>query len=65
MMQRDLLKVPKNKFLDNFTDHVRMVNKSKHISGSFIDHVYIKKGLMEDFFTSVTAEIFLFQIMML
>ena len=52
----DLLKVPQNKFLDIFTDHVQMVNKTTHISGCLIDHVYIKKALMEEFFTSVTVE---------
>ena len=31
------------KFLDIFTDHVQMVNKPTRISGSLIDHVYIKK----------------------
>ena len=45
-----------NKFLDIFTDHVHMVNKPTHISGSLIDYVYIKKALMEEFFTNVTAE---------
>ena len=45
----DLLKVSENKFLDIFTDHVQMVNKPTHISGSFIDHVHIKKSLMEKF----------------
>ena len=29
-----------------------MVNKAAHISGSLIDHVYIKRALMEDFFTN-------------
>ena len=43
----DLLKVSQNKFLDIFTDHVQMVNKPTHISGSLIDHVYIKKFLMK------------------
>ena len=33
-----------------------MVNKPTHISGSLIYHVYIKKALMEEFFTNVTAE---------
>ena len=51
----DLLKVLQNKFLDIFTDHVQMINKSTHISGSLIDHVYIKKTLMENFFTNVSV----------
>ena len=49
----DLLKVSQNKFLDIFTDHIQIVNKSIHISRSLIDHVYIKKALMEEFFTNV------------
>ena len=52
----DILKVSQNKFLDIFTDHVQMVNKPIHISGSLIDHVYNKKALMEEFFTNITAE---------
>ena len=40
----DLLKVLQNKFLDIFTDHVQIVNKPTRISGSLIDHVYIKKA---------------------
>ena len=44
------------------TDHVQMVNKPAHISGSLIDFVYIKKALTEEFFTYVT---FIFQILML
>ena len=51
----DLLKVIENKQLDIFTDHVQMVNKPTHISGSLTDHVYIKKTLMEEFPTSVTV----------
>ena len=39
-----------------FTGHVQMVNKPTHISGSLIDHVYIKKSLTEKFFTSATVE---------
>ena len=52
----DLFKVLQNKFLDIFTDHVQMINKPTHISGSLIDHVYIKKALMEEFFTNVSVE---------
>ena len=37
-----------NKFLDFFTDHVYIVNKQLHISGSLINFVYIKKALMEE-----------------
>ena len=35
----DLLKVSQNIFLDIFTDHIQMVNKPTHISGSLIDHI--------------------------
>ena len=37
-----------------------MVNKPKHISGSLIDHVFIKKALMKEFLTNVTFENILF-----
>ena len=33
-----------------------MVNKPTHIFGSLIDNVYIKKALMEDFFTNLTVQ---------
>ena len=52
----DLLKVSVNKLLDIFTDHVQMLNKPTHISGPLIDHVYIKKSLMEGFFTNAAVE---------
>ena len=52
----DLLMVLLNNFIDIFTDHIQMVNKPTHISGSLVDHIYIKKDLMEEFFTNVTAE---------
>ena len=52
----DLLKVSQNNFLDIFTDHAQMVNKPIHTSGSLIDHVYIKKALMEEFFINVTVK---------
>ena len=51
----DLLMVLLNNFIDIFTDHIQMVNKPTHISGSLVDHIYIKKDLMEEFFTNVTA----------
>ena len=60
----DLLKVSQNKLLDISTSHVQMVNKPAHISGSLIDHVYIKKALRQEFFTNVTVEN-IFQIMIL
>ena len=37
-----------------------MVNKPTHISGSLIDHVCIKKTLVEEFFINVTVEIISF-----
>ena len=52
----DLLKVSQNKFLDIFTGHVQIANKPAHLCGSVIDHVYIKKALIEAFFTNVTVE---------
>ena len=36
-------------------DHDQMVNEPTHKSGFLIDHVYIKKALMEEFFTNVTV----------
>ena len=50
-----LLKVLQKKFLDIFTGNVQMVNKPTHISGSLIDHVHIKKALMEEFFINVNV----------
>ena len=52
------LQVLENKSLDYFTDHHQTVNKPTHISGSLIGHVYIKKTLMEEFSTKVTATYF-------
>ena len=51
-----LLKVSENELLDIFTDDVQMVNDPTNISESLVDHVYIKKSLMEEFFTNATAE---------
>ena len=58
----DLLKVTQNKLSDIFGDHVQIVNKATHISGSLINHVYVKKTLMEKFCINLTIT---FQIMML
>ena len=33
-----------------------MVNKPMHISGFLINHAYIKKSLIEEFFTNPTVE---------
>ena len=52
----DLLKVWQNKFLDIFTDHLQIVNKPRHVSGSLVDHVSIIKAFMEGFFINVTVE---------
>ena len=53
----DVSKVSENNlFLNHFTEHVQIVNKAIHISGSLIDFVYIKKTLMEEFSTNVTIE---------
>ena len=52
----DLLKVTENKLSDIFEDHVQIVNKATHISGSLIDHVYVKKTLMEEFSINLTVE---------
>ena len=46
----DLLKMLENNLLLNhFTEHVQIVNKPTHRSATLIDHVYIKKILMEEF----------------
>ena len=52
----DYLEVSENKFLDIFTDHVQMVNKPTHISGSLIDHVYIRKIFMEELLFNATVQ---------
>ena len=51
----DILKVSQNIFLDIST-YVQMVNKPTHIPESLINHVYIKKALMEEFFTNVKVK---------
>ena len=51
----DLLKASQKKCSDTFTDHVQMVNKPIHVSGCLIDHVYIKKVLMEKILIDVTV----------
>ena len=52
----DFSKVSENKLVDIFTDHVQILNKPTSISGSLIDYVYIKKSLMEEFFTNAKVE---------
>ena len=45
-----------NLLLNHFVDHVQILNKPTHISGSLIDHVYIEKTLMEEFSANATVE---------
>lgn len=59
----DLLKVSEKKLLGIFTDNVHIVNKLTHISGSLIDHVYIKKTVVAEFSINATVKTFTFQIM--
>ena len=57
----DLLKVSENdSLLNHFMEYVQIVNKPTRISGSLIDHVYIKKTLMEKFSANATVEIIYF-----
>ena len=59
----DLLKVSEKKLLGIFTDNVHIVNKLTHLSGSLIDHVYIKKTVVAEFSINATVKTFTFQIM--
>ena len=53
----DFLKVSENNLLLNhFMEHTQIVNKPTHLFGSLIDHVYIKKTLMEEFSANATIE---------
>ena len=45
-----------NSLLNHFTEHVQIVNKLTHISGSLIDYVYIKKTLMGEYSANATVE---------
>ena len=45
-----------NKFLAIFTKQFQTVNKPTHISGSLIDHIYIQKTFMTEFFTNAIVE---------
>ena len=56
VLNSDCVKEIENKLLDIFTNHVQIVNKPTHISGSLMDHVYIKKTLMEEFSITVNVE---------
>ena len=46
----DILKESENKLSDILTHHFQIVNKQAYTSGSLIEHVYITKTLMEEFF---------------
>ena len=59
----DLLKVSEKKLLGIFTDNVHIVNKLTHLSGSLIDHVYIKKTVVAEFSINATVKTLTFQIM--
>lgn len=59
----DLLKVSEKKLLGIFTDNVHIVNKLTHLSGSLIDHVYIKKTVVAEFSINATVKTFTFQTM--
>ena len=50
-----MLKFSETKFLDIFTDHVQMVNKPKFLSGSLVDHVYIKNSLIKEYFINANV----------
>ena len=52
----DLLKLSENKILDIFTDHFQTVDNPTHISRFSMDHIYIKKRFIEEFFSSTTVE---------
>lgn len=36
--------------------HRSLINKPTHVSGSLIDYIYIKKALMEKFFTNAPVQ---------
>lgn len=36
--------------------HRSLINKPTHVSGSLIDYLYIKKALMEKFFTNAPVQ---------
>ena len=52
----DLSKVSTNKLLDHLKDYAQVVNKATHISGSLIDHVYIKNTLLKDFHVNIKIQ---------
>ena len=52
----NLLKVSERHLLDTFTHHIQKVIKPTHISRSLIDHVYIRKTLMEESSTNVSVK---------
>ena len=52
----DLSKVSINKILDHLKDYVHVENEVTHVSGSLIDHVYIKNTLLKDFAVNVKIQ---------
>ena len=44
-------KVSSNKLLDHMIGYTQVVNKTTHVSGSQIDHVYIMNDLLKEFHT--------------
>lgn len=61
----DLHKFSHRKLLNNTADHVAIIAKPPHISGSLIDHVCNKETLMKEFSTNVVVESIYFCIMIL
>lgn len=53
----DLSKVLSNKLLDHMILYNQVVNEPTDISGSQIDHVYIKSALLEEFHTKTIVRI--------
>ena len=53
----DLSKVLSNKLLDHMILYNQVVNEPTDISGSQIDHVYIKSALLEVFHTKAIVRI--------
>ena len=52
----DRSKVSTNKIVDHLKDYAQVVNEPMHISGSLIDHIYIKNTLLKDFAFNVKVQ---------
>ena len=53
----DLLKTPSTiKLLEYLIDYVQLVEQATHISGSLIDHVYVKKNILEELHVDVNVQ---------